>query len=353
MVGAPVLGSSGERQSHTTHDDYLMSTKSVTGPQLFRLQYLLEQLRDGAPLTTRVAAEHLEVSRRTIANDVEYLRQIGVPLEFDQRRKTYYLTEPFGNLPLVALQRSELAAFLVARFALEAMGDTATANVLRGVVDRLAEHLPSTVRVAPEELRRSVRFSNGPRPPAPTGHLQQLQQAIEAQRVVRIQYYVASRDEESDRHVEPYALLAYSGAWYLIAWCRVRKGMRDFRVDRIAHLEPTRETFARRADFDLDAYLGPAFSVFHGEAEHTVRLRFSPFMARWIREGVWHESQILVDLPDGSLELQMTVRGFIDVVSWVLSFGGECEVLQPPVLRERVAREANRLIQLYADVDVG
>lgn len=321
--------------------------ESVTGPQLYRLQYLLERLRDGAPITSRTAAEALEVSRRTIASDVEYLRQIGVPIEFDQRRKTYYLKEPFGNLPLVALQRSELAAFLVARFALEAMGDTATAGVLRSVVDRLVQQLPSTVRVASDELSRTVRYTTGPHPPAPTTILQRLQPAIDAQRVVRIRYYAASRDEVSERDVEPYALLSYSGAWYLIAWCRVRKGMRDFRVRRIGSLEITNEVFARNPDFDLDAYLGPAFSVFHGEDEIDVHLRFSPYMARWIREGVWHESQRLVERRDGRVDLHMTVRGLVDVTSWVLSFGGECEVLGPPLLREKVQEEVQRMADCY------
>ncbi|HEX7071546.1 MAG TPA: HTH domain-containing protein, partial [Rhodothermales bacterium] len=160
--------------------------ESVTGPQLYRLQYLLERLRENRPLTTRLAAEHLEVSRRTIGSDVEYLRQIGVPIEYDSRRRTYYLTEPFGNLPLLALQRSELAAFLVARFALEAMGDTATAGILRAAVARLAEQLPPHVHVGQDELTRTLRYTTGPHPPTPTSLLQRLQPACAEQRVVRI-----------------------------------------------------------------------------------------------------------------------------------------------------------------------
>lgn len=325
-----------------------MGTETANGPQLFRLQYLLERLRDEAPLTTRLAADHLEVSRRTIANDIEYLRHIGVPVEFDQRRKTYYLVEPFGNLPLLALQRSELAAFLVARFALEAMGDATAAGVLRGAVDRLAEQLPEHVHVAPDELTRTLRYTTGPHPPAPTSLLKRLQPACADQQVVRIRYYATSSDEETERDVEPYALLSYSGAWYLIAYCRMRKGVRDFRVDRISALKVRDAYFARDPDFDLDAYLGPAFSVFHGEAEHTVRVRFTAFQARWIREGRWHDSQVLEEREDGGVELTMRVRGLTDIVQWVLSFGGECEVLEPEVLRERVREEVRRMAQLYA-----
>ena len=140
------------------------ASPSPTGPQLYRLQYLLEWLRSGRPLTAGRAAHELEVSERTVASDIAYLRHVGVPLAFDRRRNTYVLTEPFGNLPLVALSRTDLAAFLVARHALDALGDTAHAPLLADVAERLARHLPEAVRVAPETLTRTIRFDPGPRP---------------------------------------------------------------------------------------------------------------------------------------------------------------------------------------------
>src|SRR5690606_543994 len=124
-----------------------------------------------------------------------------------------------------------------------------TAGVLRAVVDRLAEQLPEHVHVAPDELTRTLRYTTSPHPPAPSTFLQRLQAVCAEQRAVRIRYYATSRDEETERDVEPYALLSHSGAWYLIAYCRMRKGMRDFRVDRMAALKPTGEFFARDQSF--------------------------------------------------------------------------------------------------------
>jgi predicted DNA-binding transcriptional regulator YafY len=321
-----------------------------TGPQIWRMQRLIEWLRSGEQLTTRLAAETFEVSRRTVAADLDHLRSIGVPLEYDRARETYVLTEPFENLPLIPLRRTELAAFLVAQHALEALGDTPHAQLMEQVTARLAEHLPETIRVPPEMLTRTIRFEAGPRPPVPLATLEALEPAIRNQQLVRIRYLSNSRDEETERDVEPYTLLSYQGRWYVIGYCRLRKDMRDFRLDRIRALRATGEPFTIPEDFDLEAYLGPAFGMHRGERTYAVHVRFTPYQARWIREEKWHDSQVMALRKDKSLDLRMQVAGLTDLTRWVLSYGAECEVISPPVLRHRIAAEARKMAETYAKV---
>lgn len=329
-------------------------SSSPTGPQLYRLQYLLEWLRSGRPLTAGRAANELEVSERTIASDVAYLRHVGVPLAFDRRRNTYVLAEPFGNLPLVALSRTDLAAFLVAQHALAALGDTVNAPLLADVTERLAQHLPEAVRVAPETLARTIRFDPGPHPHTRFPWLATLAEAVRNQAAVWMRYVSNSQSSEADREtervVEPYFLLCYQGRWYLIAYCRLRQAMRDFRLDRIRALEATDEVFAVPSDFDEEAYLGPAFGMHRGERTFAVCVRFTPYQARWVREERWHPSQVMTERGDGSLDVRMQVAGLSDVARWALSYGGEAEVISPPVPRHRVAREARRMAALYVEV---
>ena len=320
---------------------------SPTGPQIWRLQKLIEWLRSGRSLTTRLAAEEFEKSRRTIASDIDYLRQLGVPVEFDRRRGTYLLTEPFENLPLVPLRRTELATLLVAQHALEAFGDASHAALLARTVEKLAEHFPETIHVEPDLLARTIRFESGPHPRVPLGHLEALETAVRDQRVAWIRYRSNNRAELTEREVEPYTLLSYQGRWYLIGYCRLREAMRDFRIDRIQALEVRREVFAIQTGFDLDVYLGPAFGMYRGDRTYAVHVRFTPYQARWIQEEHWHDSQIMTRRPDGSLDVRMQVTGLADVARWVLSYGAEAEVISPPVLRHRVASEARRMVGLY------
>ncbi len=154
-------------------------------------------------------------------------------------------------------------------------------------------------------------------------------------------------DAVTERDVEPYAVVAHQSRWYLVAYCRLRQAMRDFRIDRIRHLELREETFTPRSDFELEAYLGPAFGMHRDDRTYAVHLRFSPYQARWIREEQWHPSQLLVERPDGSLDVHLQVTGLADVARWMLSYGAECEVISPPVLRHRIASEARRMAACY------
>ena len=57
--------------------------------------------------------------------------------------------------------------------------------------------------------------------------------ALERQRALHLHYYVPTRDERTERTVDPMRLLLVDGHWYLEAWCRRAEGVRLFRLDRV------------------------------------------------------------------------------------------------------------------------
>ena len=125
--------------------------------QLWRLEHLVQWLKEERRFTRSRAAKEFQVSIRTVADDIERLKYLGVPVAFDPKRNTYSLTEPFDHLPFLSIKRTEYAAFLVARFALEALGDTPDAALLKGMVERLSVQMPPEVQVHPEPLEASER----------------------------------------------------------------------------------------------------------------------------------------------------------------------------------------------------
>lgn len=304
-------------------------------------------LREGRSFTRRSAARAFQVSIRTVADDIERLRYLGVPVDYDAKRNTYYLTEPFDHLPFVSIRRREWAAFLVARFALDALGDTPDAAHLHGLVERLSMQLPPEVQVHPDTLSRTIQIDRSIRPRHPARFMEPMGTAAERHQIVELHYRGNNRDEETRREVEPYRLLYRDGFWYLIAYCRLRKELRSFRIDRIRGVRVTGEIFSPDPEIDLDVYLDETFGMHWDERKYLVCIRFSPYQARWIREAEWHPTQTMVERGDGSLELRMEVTGLADVTRWVLSYGAEAEVLSPPLLRHRVAAEARRMAAMY------
>ena len=79
-----------------------------------------------------------------------------------------------------------------------------------------------------------------------------------------------------------------------------------------------------------------------------VVIRFEPRWSTWISERSWHPSQSLRPLPGGALELRMEVGGTEELCSWILSFGGGAEVLEPASLRGDVERELRAALARYA-----
>jgi hypothetical protein len=123
--------------------------------------------------------------------------------------------------------------------------------------------------------------------------------------------------------------------------------VRMFVLDRIKMLNVTDERFTWRKDFQLDDFMRYSFKVMHDEL-YTVRVRISPGWARWVGEKIWHESQKLTKLPDGSLEIAFHVAGLDEIKRWVLSFGPEAQVLEPEKLKEMVRKDLSRILAQYS-----
>jgi CRISPR-associated endonuclease/helicase Cas3 len=124
--------------------------------------------------------------------------------------------------------------------------------------------------------------------------------------------------------------------------------MRTFKVERIAKAELTADTYAIPPDFDINAYLLRAWGIFHSGEPVEVRLRFSPPAAARVRESTWHPSQRLTMLPNGSLEMSVTVAGTVEITPWILGWGETVEVLEPPDLRQRIADVGRALSDRHA-----
>jgi predicted DNA-binding transcriptional regulator YafY len=86
--------------------------------------------------------------------------------------------------------------------------------------------------------------------------------------------------------------------------------------------------------------------VFWGEPER-VEIVFAPRVALVVRGRVWHESQQIDDLPDGSVRLTLHVCNDSALRSWVLGFGSAAKVVQPASLAHAVADECRQAAALY------
>jgi predicted DNA-binding transcriptional regulator YafY len=288
-------------------------------------------------------AAYCGVDRRTIYRDLESLAEMGVPIwegngRFGIDRDTYLSTVRLNLNETVALY---FAARLIAHHSDEHNPYVAA------TLDKLATAMPDGM-IAGHLARSAADIRSRPLRKSYVRALELLTRAWADRRRIRISYQ-ATGAAPSERVIEPYFLEVSRSepAAYVLAHDSLRQAIRTFKIERISEAELLDETYELPEDFDPYAYLAPAWGIMPEETEVDVVLRFSPVVTGRVKESVWHRSQQLRDLEGGGCEVRLRVGGTREIRQWILSWGGDVEVLAPEELRADLAEHARRMLGLY------
>jgi predicted DNA-binding transcriptional regulator YafY len=315
--------------------------------QTERIFWIDSEIRAGRCPDAEAVTRRFEVSRRTAFKDRDYLLcRLHAPLVYDRQRRGWTYADPTYALPFLALSDAEAAALRRSLLAAEEYLSPADAEPVRLLAERLAGYLPESAAAAHERVRGSIHLFDH----ISGDLLGACLRAVEHRHRLRLAYYNVRRDEVIERVVRPYDLLHWRGEPHLIAYCELRQDVRQFflgRVRQFQMLEPD-SAFLRDPAFDIETYLARGLDLAHGEEMVTVRARFTPYQARWIRERRYHPSQEVEELQDGGLLLTLRVAGTEEARRWLLGYGGEVEVLEPGSLRREMAGQAKKLARIYS-----
>ena len=307
-------------------------------PQYHRLRRIIAMVRDGMAVgrlpNRSDFRRELEVSPRTLARDLDFLRdEERAPIAYEPARHGYRLTDATYDLPPVNLSRREVFSFSLARKMLHAFEGTPLEMDMRSTLDKIAGSLEGRFAVSLDALTEHMSVQAEDRVVIDPAIWEAVARAIERRDILRADY--RRFDGKSGTYeIEPIHLLAYHGNWYVLA--RSRGSDKTFALSRFGKVEPTGKCFKRPAGFDWRAFSREAFGIAHGEKPERIRLLFSAKVATYIRERVWHPSQILRERRDGSLEMRLETSGHKELVRWVLSWMPDVEVLAPRSLHDRV-----------------
>jgi len=291
-------------------------------------------------------AAHFEISVRTVYRDISALGEAGVPI-MAEAGVGYSLVKGY-HLPPVMFTAEEASALSLGAKLVENFTDASLRKQMESALLKIRSVLPRDRQDYLDRLERSTAVvARRPHaiPRLSSEALIPIQRALAERRVLALQYQGGQRREVTQRLVEPLGLVYYADNWHLIAYCRLRRDVRDFRTDRILRLQLQNEVFSGHADFSLKRYLEEQQPC-DGSFE-MARIRFKPeAMDRVRRERHWglveekaEGEETAVTLLDFSLEW---------LAGWVLSFGTLAEVLAPERLQQLVASEAEKVAAKYA-----
>jgi proteasome accessory factor C len=299
--------------------------------RLRRLLFVVPYVARHRGVTVDALAKQLGVSREELLRDLELLTMVGRPpfqpddfidLHVENDQVWVDLDQRFSKPP--RLTGPEAAALASAAELLRPAAQSALASALA----KLEKVLPAQAKKMYRELGSAVNARS-----QASAELGTLTRAVEERRELEFDYAGRGSTAVEHRRVEPVEVFNHRGQWYLYGWDLGRESERLFRLDRMTGIQRTERTFSPRSM--------PPARVPDPAARSEVRVRFSAMAAPYLRERFGGEAR---ELTDGGVEVKVAGEERW-LVQWILSFGGEAEVVEPAWAREAVSRAALRALQ--------
>ena len=224
-----------------------------------RLYALVEELRGSAPraLSAHRLAERFEVGVRTIQRDILALQEAGVPIWATPGPGGGYTIDPGHTLPPLNFTPSEAAAIALA---MARSGPMPFDEAARTALHKVVAAMSASGRTGAADLLARIRLLHARPERSAAPVLRAVEQAMVERRVLCLDYRDKHGQPTRARRVEPLGFVGSEHDWYLVGWCRLRNGVRVFRLDRITMVEVTREPSPARLPAALDDGCLPARS---------------------------------------------------------------------------------------------
>jgi predicted DNA-binding transcriptional regulator YafY len=318
-----------------------------------RLLRLLSLLQARTEWTGAELAARLEVTPRTVRNDVARLRELGYPVDATPGATGGYRLGVGATMPPLLLDDDEVVAVAVG---LRTVACTSLAGIeetsLRAL-NKLEQILPSRLRGRVTALQSEVEPLHWGTPHTvvdPTA-LAVLSQACRDREQVRFDY--EDRQGSSTRRlVEPYRLVPDGHRWYLLAWDVRRSDWRTFRIDRASRPRLAGVRFHRRDLPAADA------ATFVRESITGRQLSYEAEVVLWAPAAVAAER---IPRGVGTIEAvderRCRFRTSVDSLEWLAcrlaTLGWDFDVESPPELLEQLRSAARRITRATRLSDAG
>jgi predicted DNA-binding transcriptional regulator YafY len=215
-----------------------------------RLFQIVQHLRARRLTTAAQLAQFLEVSERTIYRDVRDLSLSGIPIRGEAG--VGYCVDRSFELTALMFSRDEVEAVVVGLRMVQAFGGPKLRAAAVPALDKVILALPKHRRAEIDRPQIYAPVFNAHR--AIDKLLEATRTAIDDHAVLDLTY-IDNGGRETRREIRPLALHFWGSAWTLAAWCGLRNGFRNFRLDRVSACVRTGASFTEEPGKTLADYL--------------------------------------------------------------------------------------------------
>ena len=296
--------------------------------KLARLFEIVQILLTEKKVTAEKLACHFEVSKRTIYRDIETLTLAQIPVYSEKGR--------YGGIGLIKnfmidksfLSQNEQNEILFALQSLNAVQDSKnniTLTKLNSIFNRKADDWIE-VDFSRYGENDSILF-------------EKIKNSILEKKVIKFIYF-NTKGKKSKRTVEPLKLWFKEKAWYLFAYCRKKKDIRQFKIARIKNLELTCEHFERelkKEDLKNQNNVNGKGTKIVIEVDKSQAYRvYDEFFEENIAKKENENFEITIEIFENEW-----------LYGYLLSFGEHLKVLKPARIREILAKKVEKMRENY------
>ncbi len=296
-----------------------------------RLIGILSILLQRDKVTAQELADKFEVSHRTILRDIDSLNMAGIPVVSEQGRSGGMSIMNGYKLDRTLLSSNDMQAILSGLQSLDSVCGT---NRYRRLMEKLSVNETAAVNADNHII---IDLSNWDKSVI-ADKIELIKKAIEQRHIITFRYF--SPNGESERKIEPYHLIFQWSAWYVWGYCTEREDYRMFKLTRMTQLAVTDDMCKDRA---VPEYTSDKLRHTKGEIKVTVKFD-DPVKWRIIDEfGV----DLLKYDDNGNLLMTFTWSDIPSLYRYILTFGSNAEIIDPPEYRREFAQLVKNIISKY------
>jgi predicted DNA-binding transcriptional regulator YafY len=283
------------------------------------------------------------LSRRTLFRDIKALIEDGLPLAGDAG-SGYFIVEGY-HLPPVSFNKEEAASLIMGSKLIETYAQGESSLNFQNALNKIRSVVRENDKEFLEELDKRISvYQPGDRNTLDKNIIE-IQYAIASNRTMDLEYRSGMDGTLTKREVEPLGLVFYSSHWHLIAYCRLRKGLRDFRTDRITQLSITTNEFL--------SYSHPDFMDFITEASYgsdavKIILEVNSSFARFISETKYFYGLVDEKMQGENILMTFYNSNLYFFTRWLLPMGNNVRIKEPVTLKNMIISQSRELLNHHS-----
>lgn len=296
-----------------------------------RLIGILSILLQKDKVTAAELSEKFEVSRRTIARDIDDICMAGIPIVTSQGKGGGISIMEGYKIDRALLSIEDMKAIFTGLKSLDSVSDSPR---YRQLMDKLSAENSEISDLEGQIIIDLAAWDKT----AVSGKIELIKKAIKNGEKIMFKY--CAPNGESVRTIEPYHLIFQWSSWYVWGYCTTRQDYRLFKLTRLFELKNTGEKCEPR---DVPQY--ECERLWHLNGQITTTVRFDASMKwRVIDE---YSTELPRFNEDGSSELTITWSDKQTFFGMILSYGDKAEIISPPELREEFAGLVKNISEIY------